>query len=95
MIEYNRPLPQGVTQEAMAAELQKLRQTEIPADVKKRHLAKKADLLYEYDTLYSLLSDIAHVSPMGLSHYIRQDPESKKYRFNSTGSLLSPEYAMA
>jgi hypothetical protein len=94
VIEYKRPLPGGVTAEAFSAELEKLGAAGIPSDVKKRYLAEKADLLHEYDTLYSLLSDIAHVSPMGLSHYIKQDRHSAKYRFNSGESLLTPEYVM-
>ncbi len=94
-IEGKREMPEGITKEAMAEQIGQIRAAGIPSDVKKSELAKKAGLLYEYQTLYSLLSDVAHVSPMGLAHYLEKDATSGKIRLNPNGSLLCPEYLMA
>jgi uncharacterized protein DUF5677 len=58
-------------------------------------LAKKAELENEYRTFYSALSDIAHVSPVGLRHYMEEGDAPGSYRSNSSGSLFSPELVMA
>jgi len=87
-----REMPEGITRDAMAEQIAKINAEGVPADVKKVQLAKKAGLLYEFQTLYSLLSDIAHVSPMGLAHYLEKDATTGKLRLNPNGSLLSPEY---
>jgi hypothetical protein len=91
-IESRREMPEGITKEAMAEQIAQISAAGIPADITKRQLAKKAGLLYEFQTLYSLLSDIAHVSPMGLAYYLEKDAISGKIRLNPNGSLLSPEY---
>jgi len=92
LAESKREMPEGVTKDAMAEQIAKINAAGVPADVKKVQLAKKAGLLYEFQTLYSLLSDIAHVSPMGLAHYLERDPTTGKVRLNPNDSLLSPEY---
>ncbi len=94
-IESSREMPGGITREAMAEQIAQIRGAGIPSAVHKSELAKKAALLYEYQTLYSLLSDVAHVSPMGLAHYLQKDATSGKIRLNPNGSLLSPEYLIA
>ena len=94
-IETKREMPKGITREAMAEEIAKIRAAGIPAAITKSQLAKNAGLAYEYQTLYSLLSDVAHVSPMGLAHYLEKDTTTGKIKLNPNGSLLCPEYLMA
>ena len=67
----------------------------IASELKKKFLAEQAQLENEYSTFYSALSDIAHVSPVGLRHYVEKSGEGTGIRINSSGSLLSPEYVMA
>lgn len=64
----------------------------IGEELKKRFLAKQANLDNEYATFYSALSDIAHVSPVGLRHYVEElgdvkGDAPKSIRINSSGSL--------
>jgi len=96
--ERGNELPGGVTQEAVASEIEKIKAADIPSEIKKRQLAEKsgdAALLYAYDTLYSLLSDVAHVSPTGLGNYLERDASSGKLKLNPNNSLFSPAYLMA
>jgi hypothetical protein len=89
-ITEGREMPEGITKEAMTE-----RRDQIRAAIKNGPLEKKRTLRYEYQTVYSLLSDIAHVSPMGLAHYLQDDDTTGKLRVNPNGSLLAPEYLMA
>ena len=71
----------------------------IASELQKEFLAEQAQLENEYSTFYSILSDIAHVSPVGLRHYVEELGEVKgdaprNIRINSGGSLLSPEFVM-
>jgi Family of unknown function (DUF5677) len=91
-------LPGGVTQEAVAAELAEIKAANIPGAIQKRQLAEKSkdpQLVYAYDTIYSLLSDIAHVSPMGLANYLQKDVSTGIIKLNPNTSLFSPGYLMA
>jgi hypothetical protein len=76
LVRKGNQMPEGITKEAMMEQIEQIRSADIPPNVKKRQLAVKAGLKYEYETLYSLLSDIAHVSPIGLEHYMTKDPAS-------------------
>jgi hypothetical protein len=91
-------LPGGVTQEAVAAELAEIKAANIPGAIQKRQLAEKSkdpELVYAYDTIYSLLSDVAHVSPMGLAKYLQKDASTGIIELNPNTSLFSPGYLMA
>ena len=44
----------------------------VTQELKKRFLAEQANLDNEYATFYSALSEIAHVSPVGLRHYVEE-----------------------
>jgi hypothetical protein len=96
--DSERPLPEGMSAEAIDRQLEKAK--EIASELKKRFLAKQAQLENEYDTHYSVLSDIAHVSPVGLRNYFEELDEVKgevpgNIRINSGRSLLSAEFVMA
>lgn len=43
----------------------------------KIEIAKLGERLKDYDTLYSYLSDVDHVSPIGLAEYVKLDPSTK------------------
>ena len=91
-------LPGGVTQEAVAAEITEIKSANIPPEIQKRQLAEKSkdpQLVYAYDTIYSLLSDVAHVSPMGLANYLQRDASTGIIKLNPNTSLFSPGYLMA
>jgi hypothetical protein len=93
----NRPLPEGMTAEEIDRQLEAAGKT--GGELKKRFLAEQAKLEKEYCTFYSALSDVAHVSPVGLRHYIEELSEVKEgsprsFRMNSSGSLFSPEFVM-
>lgn len=95
--DSKRPLPEGMTEEEIDRQLKEAK--ELSKELTKRFLAEQANLENEYNTFYSALSDIAHVSPVGLRHYVEDLGEAKEgaplnVRINSSGSLLSPEYVM-
>jgi Family of unknown function (DUF5677) len=95
--ESDRPLPEGLTAEEIDRELEEAKR--IAQEVTKKYLAEKAKLDNEYNTFYSAFSDIAHVSPVGLRHYVENLGEvtgdaPKNIRINSGGSLFSPELVM-
>jgi hypothetical protein len=96
--ERGNQLPGGVTQEAVAEQLAQIRASGIPSEIQKRQLAEKSqdkELLYVYDTVYRLLSDVAHASATGLANYLEKDPSTGKLRLNPNSSLLSPGYLIA
>jgi hypothetical protein len=43
-------------------------------------IAKLGERLKDYETLYSYLSDIDHVSPIGLAEYVQLDPSTRRPR---------------
>jgi hypothetical protein len=90
LIQRKRKFPEGIT-EALREQSEKALSSGA-AKPPAIELAKMAGLSYEYDTFYSLLSEIAHVTPKGLAHYLIEDPVSGKREVNPKGSLLAPEY---
>src|SRR5260370_25958137 len=73
LIKRGKERPGGITKEEIAEQIVLIRAADIPGDIQKRQLAEKLEdpeLLYEYDTIYSLLSDIAHASPTGSANYL-------------------------
>jgi hypothetical protein len=95
--DSKRPLPEGMTAEEIDRQLEAAGRT--GGELKKKFLAEQAKLENVYSTFYSALSDIAHVSPVGLRHYVEELGEVKEgaprnVRINSSGSLFSPEYVM-
>ena len=95
--DSDRPLPEGMTAEAIDQQLAEAKET--ASELKKRFLAEQAKLENEYSTFYSMLSDIAHVSPVGLRNYFENLDEVKRdvprnIRINSGRSLLSAEFVM-
>jgi hypothetical protein len=95
--DSKRPLPEGMTAEGIDRQLEEAKK--IATELKKKFLAEQAGLENEYNTFYSALSDIAHVSPVGLRHYVEELGEVKEgaarnIRISPSGSLFSPEYVM-
>jgi Family of unknown function (DUF5677) len=88
-IVEGRELPEGITKEALEEQ-----RAQIRVFIKQSNVKNDPNFRYEYETIYSLLSDMAHVSPVGLSHYFKQE-ESRKLRLNSNESLLSAEFLVA
>ena len=91
--DSGRALPEGITKEGITQQLEEAKKT--ASELQKIFLAEQADLKNEYRTFYSALSDAAHVSPVGLRHYLEQGDAAGSYRINSSGSLFSPELVMA
>src|SRR5262245_53924402 len=91
--DSGRPLPEGMTAEEINRQLEQAK--EIASELKKKFLAEQANLENEYGTFYSALSEIAHVSPVGLRHYLEEGDSLGSYRINSSGSLFNPELIMA
>jgi hypothetical protein len=87
-----RPLFEGMTSEELERQLGEAR--EFGKKLTKEALADKADRNKKYRTFYSALSDIAHVSPVGLRHYIVEGDTPGSFRVGPSGSLYSPELVM-
>lgn len=93
--KHGQQLPGGITQDEVAKEIAEINANEVSPEVSKRQLAIKsqdAGLLYAYDTIYSLLSDVAHVSPMGLASYLEKDTSTGILKLNPNSNLFSPNY---
>jgi hypothetical protein len=91
--DSGRPLPEGMTEEEINRQLEQAKET--GKELQKIFLAKAANLENEYRIFYSALSDAAHVSPVGLRHYLEEGDAPGSYRTNSSRSLFSPELVMA
>jgi Family of unknown function (DUF5677) len=91
--DSKRPLPEGMTAEGIDRQLEEAKG--IAKELKKKFLAEQAKLENEYNIFYSALSDISHVSPVGLRHYLEEGDAPGSYRINSSGSLFSPQLVMA
>jgi hypothetical protein len=91
----SQELPGGLTQGEVAKEIAEINANKISPEIPKRQLAIKsqdAGLLYAYDTIYSLLSDVAHVSPMGLANYFAKNASTGILKLNPNSNLFSPHY---
>jgi hypothetical protein len=88
-------LPSDFSATDLANEIAQMEKEKTGREIKKRELAENAGLLNEYTMVYSLLSDITHVSPTGLANYFEGDLENRKVILNANTSALSAEYLMA
>jgi hypothetical protein len=79
LLEHGIELPAGVQREDVEAEIRHLELQQAVSGkgtLKKRELAELGGSLKDYDTLYSYLCDVDHVTPTGLAEYLEVDPSN-------------------
>jgi hypothetical protein len=78
LLEHKIQLPAEFQREDVEAEIQRIElEQAMNPPLTKSEVAKSGKCIKDYDTLYSYLSDVDHVSPLGLAEYVELDSSTK------------------